>query len=87
MKDKTTTESAIELLLEEAEQILQILGNQNTICLSCPIYEEIRDTKLYGFSEKVNFACKLGIIDEDEGMSLLSRLEHQVSIIFEENFQ
>lgn len=83
MKD-TLNESAYQLLLNEADQILQLLSNQNTICLSCPVYEEIMDTKMYGLSEKVNFAIKLDIIGEDEGQILLSQLERSLSDVYEE---
>ena len=83
MIDDTLNESAYQLLLDEADKILMLLSNQNTICLSCPIYEEIMDTKMYGFSEKVNFAIKLNIVGEEEGQILLSQLERAISDVYD----
>lgn len=83
MNHDVLTNSATQLLYEEADSILQILKNQETLCLSCPIVEEIIDTKMYGFSEKVNFAIELGVIDEEQGTQLLSKLERDISIIYD----
>lgn len=83
MNNNVLNDSAIQLLIEEADSILQILNNQETLCLSCPIYEEIIDTKMYGFSEKVNFAIELGVVDEVQGTELLSQLERDISLIYD----
>lgn len=84
MNNEILNQSATQLLLDEADNILQLLNNQETICLSCPIYEEIVDTKMYGFSEKINFAIELGVMDEDAGHQLLSQLEREISRVYEE---
>ena len=81
MNNNVLNDSAVQLLIEEADSILQILNNQETLCLSCPIYEEIIDTKMYGFSEKVNFAIELGVVDQ--GTELLSQLERDISLIYD----
>lgn len=83
MKNETICDSATQLLLDESEQILQILKSQEANCTSCPIFEEIMDTKLFGFSEKVNFAIELGVIEEDLGQQLLSNLERTMSKVYE----
>jgi len=83
MENETLYDSATQLLLDESEQILQILKNQEVTCTSCPIFEEIMDTKLFGFSEKVNFAIELGVIEEDLGQQLLSNLEQAMSNVYE----
>lgn len=83
MNNDVLNASATQLLYDEADSILQILNNQDTLCLSCPIYEEIIDTKMYGFSEKVNFAIELGVVDEEQGTQLLSKLERDISIIYD----
>lgn len=83
MENETMYDSATQLLLDESEQILQILKNQEVTCTSCPIFEEIMDTKLFGFSEKVNFAIELGVIEEDLGQQLLSNLEQAMSNVYE----
>lgn len=83
MENETMYDSATQILLDESEQILQILKNQEVTCTSCPIFEEIMDTKLFGFSEKVNFAIELGVIEEDLGQQLLSNLEQAMSNVYE----
>lgn len=52
MGNETKYDSATQLLLEESDKILLILKNQEANCISCPIFEEIMDTKLFGFSQK-----------------------------------
>lgn len=83
MNNDVLNASATQLLYDEADSILQILNNQDTLCLSCPIYEEIIDTKMYGFSEKINFAIELGVVDKEQGAQLLSKLERDISIIYD----
>ena len=67
MNQEVQNATAIQLLYDEADSILQLLKNQETLCLSCPVVEEIIDTKMYGFSEKVNFAIDLNIVDKAQG--------------------
>lgn len=83
MGNETKYDSATQLLLEESSEILLILRNQEKNCISCPIFEEIMDTKLFGFSEKVNFAIELGVLDEEFGQELLSKLERSMSEVYE----
>lgn len=83
MKNIALNNSATQLLTEEAEQILELIKSQEKICTSCPVFEEIMDTKLFGFSEKVNFAIELDIIDEEFGQQLLSDLERSMSLVYE----
>ena len=82
MNHEVQNATAIQLLYDEADSILQLLKNQETLCLSCPVVEEIIDTKMYGFSEKVNFAIDLNIVDKAQGNQLLSKLERDISIFY-----
>lgn len=82
MNQEVQNATAIQLLYDEADSILQLLKNQETLCLSCPVVEEIIDTKMYGFSEKVNFAIDLNIVDRAQGNQLLSKLERDISIFY-----
>lgn len=82
MNQEVQNATAIQLLYDEADSILQLLKNQETLCLSCPVVEEIIDTKMYGFSEKVNFAIDLNIVDQAQGNQLLSKLERDISIFY-----
>lgn len=83
MGNETKYDSATQLLLEESDKILLILKNQEANCISCPIFEEIMDTKLFGFSQKVNFAIDLGVLEEDFGQELLINLERSMSEVYE----
>ena len=82
MNQEVQNATAIQLLYDEADSILQLLKNQETLCLSCPVVEEIIDTKMYGFSEKVNFAIDLNIVDKAQGNQLLSKLERDIRIFY-----
>ena len=82
MNQEVQNATAIQLLYDEADNILQMLKNQETLCLSCPVVEEIIDTKMYGFSEKINFAIDLNIVDKTQGNQLLSKLERDISIFY-----
>lgn len=82
MNQEVQNTTAIQLLYDEADNILQMLKNQETLCLSCPVVEEIIDTKMYGFSEKINFAIDLNIVDKAQGNQLLSKLERDISIFY-----
>ena len=83
MDKEVLNDSATQLLFEESQKILQLLQNQQVTCTTCPIIEEIMDTKLFGFSQKVNFAIDLGVIDEEVGQQLLSHLEQSMSDVYE----
>lgn len=83
MENDVLQSSAVQILVEESEKILDTLKKQQLTCVTCPIFEEIMDTKLFGFSEKVNFAIELGVIDEDFGQEMLSSLERAMSNVYE----
>ena len=82
MNQEVQNATAIQLLYNEADNILQMLKSQETLCLSCPVVEEIIDTKMYGFYEKINFAIDLNIVDKAQGNQLLSKLERDISIFY-----
>lgn len=83
MGNETKYDSATQLLLDESDKILHILKNQEANCIPCPIFEEIMDTKLFGFSQKVNFAIDLGVIEEDFGQELLINLERSMNEVYD----
>ncbi len=84
MDNELLNNSATQLLFEESEKILLLIENQNVNCISCPVFEEIMDTKLFGFSEKVNFAIDLGVVDEETGLRLLNHLERAMNKVYEQ---
>lgn len=83
MNNEILQSSAVQILIDESEKILDTLNNQQLTCTTCPIFEEIMDTKLFGFSEKVNFAIELGVIDGEFGQQMLSSLERSMSDVYD----
>ncbi len=33
----------------------------------CPLYEEVLDTQMFGLSREIDFAVRLGLVDENDG--------------------
>lgn len=74
---------ALALLKADAEQILQLIKVQmdNLMMPQCPLYEEVLDTQMFGLSREIDFAVRLGLVDEEEGKELLYRLERELSAL------
>ena len=68
---------------------LELIKNQkNSLCISqCKAFEEVVDTQMYGFSQQVGFAVRVGIIDKTEGQLLLSELERELNRLYSEVYQ
>ena len=49
----------------------------------CPLYEEVLDTQMYGLSRQIDFAIKLGLVDEKDGKNLLDSVERKLSALHE----
>lgn len=82
----TTTEhreKAYALLKEDSDKILQLIKVQmeNLTMPQCPLYEEVLDTQMFGLSKEINFAVRLGLVDEADGKQLLDKLEQQLSAL------
>ncbi|MGM9986649.1 MAG: YlaN family protein [Bacillaceae bacterium] len=78
-------EKAIELLKADAEKIIKLIRVQmdHLTMPQCPLYEEVLDTQMFGLSREIDFATRLGIIDEQFGKNIMSELERQVSALHE----
>lgn len=74
---------------QEAQNILQIITKQhNVLCIAkCKAFEEVIDTQMYGFSCKIDFAIKLGLITPTYGRELLTNLETQLESVYEKSQQ
>ncbi|MGG4220597.1 DUF1507 family protein [Paenibacillus jamilae] len=72
----------IVLLQEDAEKIRTLMKAhlKNTNNRSCPLYEEVFNTQMYGFKQRVDFAARLGIIEKATGKLILLSLERDLSI-------
>ncbi len=78
-------EKAYALLKADADKILQLIQVQmdNLTMPQCPLYEEVLDTQMFGLSREIDFAVRLGLIDERVGKTLLDRLERELSALHE----
>lgn len=49
----------------------------------CPLYEEVLDTQMFGLSREVEFAVRLGLIDEEIGREIMGSLERKLADLHE----
>lgn len=78
-----TREKANALLKADAAKILKLIKVQmdNLTMPQCPLYEEVLDTQMFGLSREIDFAVRLGLIEETEGRAILAALEKELSIL------
>jgi uncharacterized protein YlaN (UPF0358 family) len=78
-------ERAYALLKADADKILKLIQVQmdNLTMPQCPLYEEVLDTQMFGLSREIDFAVRLGLIEEREGKELLGKLERELSALHE----
>ncbi|MFC4778383.1 DUF1507 family protein [Paenibacillus sp. GCM10023252] len=78
-------EKALRLLEEDAAKIEKLIEVQmeNLTTRQCPLYEEVLDTQMYGFSREVDFAVRAGLIDELAGREIVSKLERNLARLYE----
>jgi uncharacterized protein YlaN (UPF0358 family) len=76
---------AYALLKADADKILKLIRVQmdNLTMPQCPLYEEVLDTQMFGLSREIDFAVRLGLIEEQTGKELLDRLERELSALHE----
>ncbi len=79
------SQKALKLLQADAEKISKLIEVQmeNLTTPQCPLYEEVLDTQMFGFSREIDFAVRLGLIDEATGKQLLDELEQKLTKIHE----
>jgi len=78
-------QNALRLLQEDAEKIEKLIAVQmeNLTTRQCPLYEEVLDTQMYGFSRAVDFAVRSGLVSEADGKQLINQLEKNLAILYE----
>lgn len=76
---------AITLLQEDADKIQKLIEVQmeNLATRYCPLYEEVLDTQMYGFSREVDFAVRAGLLPEQAGKLIISKLERELATLYE----
>lgn len=75
----------MHLLQEDADKIEKLIEVQmeNLATRKCPLYEEVLDTQMYGFSREVDFAVRAGLVQEMAGKQILSKLERNLAQLYE----
>jgi uncharacterized protein YlaN (UPF0358 family) len=78
-------EKANAILKADAEKILKLIKVQmdNLTMPQCPLYEEVLDTQMFGLSREIDFAVRLGLIENSEGKAILDELERELSALHE----
>lgn len=76
-------EKALELLTADSEKIARLIRVQmdNLTMPSCPLYEEVLDTQMFGLSREIEFAARLGLIEREQGKKILDSLEKELSLL------
>jgi uncharacterized protein YlaN (UPF0358 family) len=76
-------ERAYELLKADADKILKLIKVQmdNLTMPQCPLYEEVLDTQMFGLSREIDFAVRLGLIEDQLGKDLMDTLEKELSAL------
>jgi uncharacterized protein YlaN (UPF0358 family) len=79
------SDRALTLLEADAHQIEKLIQVQmeNLATRYCPLYEEVLDTQMYGFSRQVDFAIRAGLVEERVGKQLVSKLERNLATLYE----
>ncbi|REK76367.1 YlaN family protein [Paenibacillus paeoniae] len=78
-------ERALRLLQEDASKIEKLIEVQmeNLTTRQCPLYEEVLDTQIYGFSREIDFAIRAGLVAEPTGKDIINRLERNLAVLYE----
>ncbi|MDV6376839.1 YlaN family protein [Sporosarcina sp. GW1-11] len=81
----TYKEKAMKQLHIDAEKIAKLIKVQmdNLTMPQCPLYEEVLDTQMYGLSREIDFAVKVGLVEQEKGREILSMLEKELNILHE----
>lgn len=76
---------ALTILQEDAQKIEKLIEVQmeNLATRYCPLYEEVLDTQMYGFSRQVDYAVRIGLVEEFVGKSIISKLERNLAVLYE----
>ncbi|CAM5792904.1 MULTISPECIES: YlaN family protein [Brevibacillus] len=78
-------QKALALLRADADKIYKLIDVQmeNLTMPQCPLYEEVLDTQMFGLSREVEFAVRLGLIDEEIGREIMGSLERKLADLHE----
>ena len=49
---------------------------------TCPLYQDVIDTQIYGLSKEINLAVEIGCISQEAGRIILADLEDKASEMY-----
>lgn len=78
-------EKALAVLKADADKIMKLIQVQmdNLTMPQCPLYEEVLDTQMFGLSREIDFAVRLGLVEDRVGKELLDTLERELSALLD----
>lgn len=87
--ETSTKELALQLLMEETDKVYKLINSQKEhLCFAaCPAIEEVVDTQLYGLSRQIDYAVKLGVLDNNTGIRILSDLENSLNKMYSNYYE
>ncbi|MGC5327048.1 DUF1507 family protein [Brevibacillus sp. SYSU BS000544] len=76
---------ALTLLRADAAKIYKLIDVQmeHLTMPQCPLYEEVLDTQMFGLSREIEFAVRLGLVEEEIGREILDNLERKLAHLHE----
>lgn len=76
---------SLNLLQEDADKIGKLIEIQmaNLATRKCPLYEEVLDTQMYGLSREIDFAVRAGLVEEEAGKDIVSKLERNLAALYD----
>ncbi|MFC0473035.1 YlaN family protein [Halalkalibacter kiskunsagensis] len=82
-------EKAFALLKSDADKIRQLIEVQleNLTMPQCPLYEEVLDTQMFGLSREIDFAVRLGLVNDEIGKQILAELQRKLDDLHEASVQ
>jgi uncharacterized protein YlaN (UPF0358 family) len=79
------SQRALQVLEEDARKISNLIEvqMQNLTAPKCPVYVEVLDTQMFGFSREINFAVEVGLITKEQGKQIMINMEQRLSVLYE----
>ncbi len=76
---------ALNLLQEDADKIEKLIEVQMDTLTNrrCPLYEEVLDTQMFGLSKEIDFAVRAGLLPEQKGRDIISKLERNLAVLYD----
>lgn len=79
----------MKILKEDTQKIYRLIDSQKEhLCFAtCPAFDEVVDTQLFGLSKQIEFAIKLGVLEKEEGYQIISELEYSLNDMYSSYYQ